>query len=204
MQNSSIRSKAFRPGLVLAALVLFCCSYSHSVEISVSKLPRTEKEFLTLRDKLAVTPEGGAAVFLVSMMVFSEDRKLGLQFFTIALSKDNLTAGSVYKGFKPDNGVMYHIDRLADPKRKRTPYAYVSGTDMENGYQASPPFKFVINTNQYSRTGENRIKVFVDCSASSYPRPITMQKNDKNLWKALEISSMSLDVPMPDETKDDL
>lgn len=204
MRFSSGPRKGLRTVIFLALLGLGFSAPAFPVEITVEKLPASEKEFLALRDRLAVTPEGGAAVFLVTMMVHSGNRKLGMQFFTIALSKDNLTEGNVYKGFKPDNGVMYHIDRLAEPKRSRAPFSYVSGTSMENGYQASPPYRFVITTNRYSVTGENRVKVFVECAATSYPRPITMQKNDKNLWKALEISSMSLDVPMPDETKDDL
>lgn len=197
-------SAGFRSVLILLALTFFICSSLSALEITVEKMPKSEKEFLALRDKLASTPEGGAAVFLVSMLTFSEDQKLGMKFFTIALAKDNLTAGNVYKGFKPDSGVMYHFDRLADPKRKRAPYSYIDGTVMDNGYKAALPYTFVITTNAYSVKNENCIKVFVNSSATSYPRPITMQKNDKNIWKALEISSMSLDVPMPSEDSDDL
>lgn len=196
--------KTVRSGFVALSFILLLCVSAQAVEIKIEKIPVNEKEFLALRDKLALTPEGGAAVFLVSMLVFSDDQKLGMKFFTIALDKGNLASGNVYKGFKPDNGVMYHFNRLADPKRKRAPYSYISGTVMDDGYKATLPYTFVIATNKYSQVGKNRVKVFVECSASSYPRPMTMQKNDKNIWKAAEISSFSLDVPMPDESQDDL
>lgn len=200
-----MRSLKMKTAMISAVLAVFTAVSAFAVEIKVEKIPGNEKEFLELRDRLSSTPEGGAAVFLVAMLAFSEDQKLGMKFFTIALDKNNLSEGNVYKGYKPDSGVMYHIERLADPKRKRTPYSYISGTVSDDGYAASLPYVFVITTNKYSVSGEGRVKVFVECSGAAYPRPISMRKNDKNIWKAYEISSMSLDVPMPSPNdKDDL
>ncbi len=204
MKNYAIRIRPFMAAALISLILAAAAASAHAVEIRVESVPKNEAEFLKLRDRLALTPEGGAAVFVVAMMAHAENRDLGLKFFTIALDRDNLAAGNVYKGFKPASGVSYHITRLADPARKHVPYSYVSGTRPENGYRASPPFVFNISTNRYSRLAEDKIKVFVACSGASMPRPMTMRKNDKGLWKSFEISSFSLDVPLPKKVEDDL
>lgn len=188
----------------MAVVMLFISGFASAVEITVNEVPADVTEFIAFRDKTALTPEGGAVVFLLAMLAFSDNQKLGMQCFTIALDQGNLSKGDVYKGYKPNGGAMYHIDRLADPKRKRTPYFYVNGTKFDDGYQAELPYQFTITTNAYSILGKDKMKVFVQCSGNVMPRPMTMKRNDKGLWKTVEFSSFSLDVSMPSEQKDDL
>jgi hypothetical protein len=177
------------------------------VTVTVDKLPGTVAEFTKMRDRLAVTPEGGAAVMITALMVFSKDKDLGLKLIVIALDRNNLSKGKVYQGFKPDSSITYHLDRIGTPERKHIPYGFVVGATPANGYKTDPPYKMEFTRNDYSVKDESTIKVFAACYGTDYPRPVTMAKNNRGLWKALELSSLFLDVEGPAEptkTDDDL
>jgi hypothetical protein len=79
--------------------------------------------------------------------------------------------------------------------------------------QGKPSFMecYIINNqitfrrNQFSIINENQIKTFVLSNVSSMsPRLITMEKNDKGIWKAKELSSLFLGCPEQKKAKDDL
>ncbi len=182
--------------LALAAAPAFADEYA------LEALPASAEEFIALRDRLALTPEGGAVAMLAALMTLPENRELGLVFLTLALDQSNLSAGNVYKGYKPGSGAMFHIDRLLEPSRARAPYSYVLGTDPADGYAAAAPYRFGISRNQYSVIDERTVKVFVACSGAASARPMTLRRNDKGIWKALEFSSFSLDVAVPPPTDD--
>lgn len=166
-------------------------------EYELGALPTTVDEFLALRDRIATTPEGGAVTMLAALMTLSRDKELGMAFLTIALDQSNLSTGAAYKGYKPGAGAMFHIERLLEPSRARAPFSYVLGTVPGDGYAASPPYRFGISRNQYSVIDEKTVKVFIACSGAASPRPMTLRRNDKGLWKVLEFSSFSLDVAAP-------
>jgi hypothetical protein len=59
--------------------------------------------------------------------------------------------------------------------------------------------------NQYSDIDANTVKVFVKCTGADSPRPITLVKNDKGIWKAKEFSSLLVGIKAPpSNVKDDL
>lgn len=175
--------------------------------VKLSRLPASPGEFIQMRNKLSKTPEGGAAMFIAAMLNMGKSEKLGLQCITIAIDQSQVASGNVYKGYKPGNGVMYHIRRLGRRKVnfwKYAPKAYLKGATLKNGYKASKPYKVVTSRNKYSgKESSGMVKVFVDV-AGFRPRPIKMKRNDKGIWKAYGFSSMFLDVPKTPKKKDDL
>jgi hypothetical protein len=189
--------------VLLLSLFLFPALLS-AEDISVKSMPRTADEFIALRNTLSSSPEGGAALFMVALITYVDNYDLGRVFFTIALDQSALSTGSVYKGYAPGGSIQYHLDRFKDPRRKRTPYAYIKGTSPDKQYAASLPYVFSIAQNKYSVQSDGTIKVYVDCSGASYPRPIRMKKNDKGVWKAVEFSSMFLDVQTVEAQNDDI
>ncbi len=176
-------------------------SYSYAKDtkmtVSVKQIPASVEEFLALRDTLATTPEGGAAVMLVALMEFMQNKTLGMQCITIALDQNSLSSGNTYKGFTPGNGIMYHLNRFSIPERKHIPWAYVVGATSENNYEVPLPYSFEMSRNKSSEISEDMIKVFVSCYGTSYPRPVTLKKNNRGIWKAYELSSLFLDVVGP-------
>lgn len=168
--------------------------------LTVKELPKTVEAFLALRDELAGTPEGGAAIFVTAMLVFEDDKALGETFLTIALDASNLRASkSGYKGYEPGVTYQEHMRRA----RGGTVFArsYVEGTSPEKGYAAEAPYKMAFTRNKFSEKPNGDVTVFVACSGADSPRPLTMHKNSKGVWKAKEASSLFVGMRKP--TKDD-
>lgn len=200
-----------RKGIAAVIVALSLCAgvetFSQSGDgvFTIDRLPKTAEEFTELRNQIAATPEGGAAAFLVALITYVNDNDLGLQFLTLSLDQSNLQAGDVYRGYRPARALDYHLERLRRPERKHVPYAYLLGTRREEGYAASLPYRIRLTRNRYSVIAEDRIKVFVQCAGASMPRPVTLRRNDKGVWKVFEASSLFLDVMAPPSNrKDDL
>ena len=166
-----------------------------NIAIHISKYPQSVDDFLLLRDQLANTPEGGAALTIIALDAYVKNHPDALKFLTLILSQNNLqqsNSPNAYKGYEPSkNYFNYHFGRM----------------------QEKPSFMecYIINNqitfrrNQFSIINENQIKTFVLSNVSSMsPRPITMEKNDKGIWKAKELSSLFLGCPEQKKAKDDL
>ncbi|MCA9796181.1 MAG: hypothetical protein KC910_30450 [Candidatus Eremiobacteraeota bacterium] len=176
-------------------------------QIRIDQVPTSADEFLALRERLATTPEGGAACVIATLLAFSKDYQVGMQCLTLILDQRNVGQGDVYKGHAPISAIMYHIDRISG--YKLWPYlgfAYVKGATAANNYQTSPPYTVVTKRQRNSGTDESgQVKIFIYNDGFS-PRPVTLRRNDKGIWKAYELSSMFLNVNPPASTapKDDL
>ena len=70
--------------------------------ISVNRIPANTEEFVYMRNVQSNSPEGGAAMFIMSMIIYTTDKNLGMQCATIALDQTRLVSGSPSKGFTPD------------------------------------------------------------------------------------------------------
>ena len=95
----------------------------------------------------------------------------------------------------------YFLDRLA--KNPYWPTSYVEGSSPEENYKVESPFQFTFTRNKYSEISSDRIKVFIACSGADTPRPITLQKNNRGIWKALEYSSLFVGMRAPGKPADD-
>ena len=171
---------------------------AQSKEIKISSIPANADQFIAMRDEIATTPEGGAAMFIVAMLGFSKSESLGMQFLTLALDQYNVGSGSAYKGYAPSSSIMYHVNRLNRQNVwSYTGFAYVSGASASDNYQVSAPYTIITSRNKYSGDeSSGRVKVFVNVFGFS-PRPITLKRNEKGIWKAYECSSMFVNVPPP-------
>lgn len=197
----------FRFTLALLIVTLLVASSAWCEDITIPGIPSSADEFVTMRNELATTPEGGAAMFIVTLLGFSQSQDLGMQFLTLALDQGNVGKGNVYKGYAPNRSIMYHVDRLTHQKVwGYLGYAYIRGATPDNEYQVSAPYTVVTSRNKYSGDeASGRVKVFVDV-AGFKSRPIALKRNDNGIWKAAECSSMFLNVEPPASTrpKDDL
>jgi hypothetical protein len=176
--------------------------------ITINQIPDSIEAFTQMRNSIATTAEGGAAMLVTAMLKYIEKQDLGLQFFTLTLDKGNLsqvTGGVHVKGYAPSSSIQYHIKRLGS--LPYLPASYVAGTSPEQGYRLpSPPYKINIFRNKNSVLQEDKlIKVFVECSGADSSRPVTLKKNDKGIWKASECSSLFVGIRKPaEEEVDDL
>ncbi|MCB1172970.1 MAG: hypothetical protein KDK39_05370 [Leptospiraceae bacterium] len=192
--------------------IVFCLAapsvlLAQSKEISIPHIPQSAADFTTMRNTIATTPEGGAAMVIAALMAFSQDRNLGMQCLTIALDSSNLEDGSVISGKAPARSFNYHLGRM--DQKQIWPYLafnYVKGGTVKDGYAVknNPPFTVVTSRNKYSGTeASGKVKVFVAVDGFS-PRPITLKKNKAGHWKAYELSSVWLDVAKPQAEEEEL
>ncbi|MFN3604958.1 MAG: DUF6935 domain-containing protein [Leptonema sp. (in: bacteria)] len=189
----------------LLILLLFITKeiFSQEITIKIDNLPKNITEFEELRNKIANTPEGGATIFLIACQIYVTNKELGKQAITIAYDLSELSKGNWYKGYEPSNSQKYYINRL--DSRPYLPFAYIKGATPENEYKIDLPYEFIFVRNQYSGDeSSGRIKIFIK-TYGVMPRPISLIRNDKGIWKVKESSSIFVDVQAPKQNiKDDL
>lgn len=183
--------------LIILLMAFFTVQISAQQKtITIEKVPDSVEEFLELRSEIGDTPEGGAALMILSMLIYSENKDLGRACMTIALDRYNVGKGNAYKGYAPARHLNYHLSRFDG--KPYWPKAYIRGTDPADQYAYSEPLKFDFSRNRYSGSEEKgRVKVFVK-TYGVRPRPIGMKRNKKGIWKAKNVSSLFLDVRAPD------
>jgi hypothetical protein len=177
--------------------------------VSLKSIPATIEEFIAMRDEVALTPSGGAAMFVAAMINYADNPALGLQCFTAILVNDSTLLWDDPKGYggkSPNKNTMYFIEQI-----KKAPYmpnSYIVGTTVDNGYALpSAPYKITISTNKYSATKieSGECKVFIANTGGNMPRPITLIKNNKGIWKVKEFSSLVVGLSkVPVKNDDDL
>lgn len=164
--------------------------------IQIESVPKIIGEFVSLRDQLAQTPQGGAAMMIVALLAFAEDEELGRQCLTTAVDRERLQEGTGgYKGWE----LRVRDRRLIESQTRGKAHvlrSYIQGTSPGGGYALpAPPYEMVFSSNRYSGDVESgKFKVFVDSSGADTPRPVTVRRNNRGVWKALEWSSLLVGV----------
>ncbi|NPV02451.1 MAG: hypothetical protein HPY53_13840 [Brevinematales bacterium] len=179
------------------------------MSVSLDQIPSTIEEFIAMRDEIAGTPSGGAAMFVAAMINYSKDQALGLQCFTAIMVNDGSLLGDDPKGYggkSPNKSAMYLIDQLK--KYPYLPNSYINGTTVDDGYTLpSAPYTVTISTNKYSANNiaKGEIKIFVATTGGNMPRPVTLVVNNKGIWKVKEFSSLMVGLSkVPVNNDDDL
>jgi hypothetical protein len=179
-------------------------------EIEIKNFPETTESFIGLRDKLAGTPEGGVAVFVLALIKYAENEGLGEKFLTMATDAKWLTDDPA--GYKGKNlGVRYRqglkMRIIGKPYVARS---YVQGTSPENDYQFQTPFKIKFleqesdrALNEKRRSENGLVKLFVYSTGTDRPRPIQVNQNNRGIWKAYNWGSLEAGVRLPGEIFDD-
>ncbi len=169
-----------------------------------SEIPSTIDQFIELRDRLAVTPEGGAAVFVVAMNMYVRDNDLGMKAFTLALDRSQLMKSTLgYRGWAP----AFKYANLIKSELRRKPYiapSYIQGTSYLSGYALPDVSKWEIafTVNRFSTISDTERKLFVKSTGADSPRPVYLRKNNRGIWKVYN-DSLILGVRRPEERVDD-
>jgi hypothetical protein len=167
--------------------------------VQVDRLPESIEDFVALRDAVAKTPQGGAAMMVVALLAFAEDEALGQQCLTVAVDRGRLQEGpDGYKGWQLRKSDMRRIGEQV-ARQSYLPKAYIKGATPENGYTLpAPPYIIEFSDNPYSGDpASGTYRVFVACSGAASPRPTTLKRNDKGIWKVFEWSSLVVGVQAP-------
>ncbi len=163
----------------------------------ISKIPGSVEEFVQMRNKIATTPEGGAAMFLIGMKLYTKNPELAKKCFVTIVDRNLLRKGNTYKGYQLLNSDLSLIKSQLG-NNKNLPNSYIKGATPDKHYKANLPYEYEFSTNPYSGTVESgNIKLFVKCSGAASPRPMTMKKNNRGIWKISNWSSVLVGIQKP-------
>jgi hypothetical protein len=173
---------------------------TQELEVKVKMMPATLEEFRALRDSVACTPEGGAALFVLAMNAYVRDRAFGEACLTMMLANDPLLVEKAepgsWKGFRPSEGSAFLLEHML--RYEGIARSYVYGTKIDDDYSLpSPPWTIRISRNKYSAYENGDIKVFIFSMGAPSRRPIDMRKNDQGIWKVSDFESLPLPVRKP-------
>jgi len=169
--------------------------------VSIAALPQSTQAFVALRNRVAREPHGAAVMMALALLIYgaSDDRFVGCDCLTIAVDRQRLEESREgYRGW-----CLAELDmRLIASQLAAQPFlpkSYIQGATPENNYQLpSPPFAFECPLDPYSGdTGMGTYKTFINSSGASGPRPVTVKRNGRGLWKAVEWSSLIVGIREP-------
>lgn len=173
--------------------------------VQIDQLPRSVADFVTLRDRIATSPQGGAAVMVVALLLYTQDEEFGQQCLAAAVDRGRLVKGS--QGYQDQqlNARDMQLIRTQIAAHPYLPRSYVQGATPENGYRLpDPPYRFDFAYNPHSGNPDSGVyKPFVVCSGASSPRPVTMRRDSGGIWKAHEWSSLVVDIRPPAHQPED-
>ncbi len=168
-------------------------------------IPRTVDEFLSLRDRIASTPEGGATCFIMALINYTDSNPAvhaaGVSMMILSMDEGNVIKSS--SETESYNGYGLHrsdIDRLARATQEIA-NSYIAGATPENNYTIPNPNCASVGfrkQDEYSGSiASGTKKVFVWSGGAATARPITMTCNIKSKWKVKEFSSIVVEVQPP-------
>ncbi len=173
-------------------------------KVKIEKLPETFEEFLDLRNEIARTPEGGAVMLILATDAYASGKDWGEKALVVAVDRYYLKEGDTYKGYSLNRHSLDMMLRML----KKYPYvarSYIAGTSPEQQYKLpSPPYIFNFFRTKYTiaRSQGDKVKIMIKCTGAR-PRPVTVKKNNRGIYKGFEFSSLYVGVRYEAPVQDD-
>ncbi len=181
----------------IVSLTFFTVIMNAQKTVKITKIPASVEEFVEMRNQIATSPEGGAAMFLLALKMYIEQPDLAKQCFVTIVDRNSLREGNVYKGYQLLNGDMDLIKRQM-ANNKLIPNSYIKGAKPENNYSVKLPYIYEFTSNRYSGDkAAGQFKVFAACSGASSPRPMSLKRNNRGIWKLTNWSSVLVGIAKP-------
>ncbi len=182
---------------LVVILLSFSFGFATAQTQKIKKIPKSVEEFVEMRNEIATTPQGGAAMFLLALKMYIDNPALAEKCFVAIVDRNLLREGNVYKGYELLNGDMSLIKNQMR-NDKLIPNSYIKGSKPDNHYKVKLPYIYEFTSNKYSGSIEaGDFKLFVACSGASSPRPIRMKKNNRGIWKTSSWSSVLVGIAKP-------
>lgn len=173
----------------------------------IPALPETPGQFMEMRKIWARTPEGAAALTVLAFKLYMDnpdrglacvvsmmDRNAGLLVPDVPGAWEGLSPSPYLRGRLANLGVQPFI---AD--------SYFLESRPETGYVLpSPPWTVRVMSDGKAREDAGKVKVFVQCSGASLPRPVELRRSAGGLWLADGISSLVMRVAPAHTRQEDL
>lgn len=176
--------------------------------VVVNEIPESLESFIKLRDDLAQTPAGAAVVMVLALYLYARAPESELANAALTLAVDRSRLRELPGGYQGWGILAIDFQRIQWQLRDSpwTPQSYFLGTESVHAYRLpASPYRFEVSENPYSGNPASGVfKVFVRSSGAASPRPVTLKRNNRGLWKALEWSSLLMGIQPPKHAVDDV
>lgn len=133
-------------------------------------LPDTLAEFLALPQSQMSTPFDTAALTVLALSIYPENKELACSML------------DALRGPRP----LSNMDKqfIADRFRGKEYLmrSYFDGSSPENDYTPTVPYTVTVSENPYSYQEPAFAKLFVSCSGADSPRPVQLRKAKDGKW----------------------
>lgn len=159
-----------------------------------------------MRNRYAVTPYGGAAMFILALLIYSNLREEDgyqclVNMFHVDELKDSRDLRYSYRGYgiKQINENTLKRQFLAKPYLSKS---FILGTSPENGYrmpdwQNGEPIRVETWKDRKDEIRGGQLRVYVRGSGSTVGRHMNMVRNDQGIWKVTKWASLQGGVTKP-------
>ncbi|MGN1348895.1 MAG: DUF6935 domain-containing protein [Acutalibacteraceae bacterium] len=139
-------------------------------KIIFGKIPESLEEFLSLPQAQMKTPYETAALAVLALSVYPENKELSINML------------DALRGPRPLNNMdkQFIADRFRG--KEYLMRSYFGGSSPENDYTPALPYTVTVSENQNSCLEPNLMKLFVECSGADSPRPVQLRKAKDGKW----------------------
>lgn len=139
-------------------------------QIAFSQIPATLEQFTSLPQAALATPFDTAAMTVLALCVYPENKGLSLQMLEFL------------RGPRPMNGM--EKQQLADRFRGKdyVPRSYFVGAVPENDYQPTKPYTVAVSEGPYTYAEPGYAKLFIPSGGADSPRPVVLRQAKDGKW----------------------
>jgi hypothetical protein len=179
--------------LFVASLLCSVQAFAAPETVQVPSVPASLEELKALRDTLATTPQGGAAIFALALNMYSDRIADGAEYLGLVIDQSKIS------GREPSNMRDFKDRNLLKPY---IAHSMIQGTSPASAYKL-PALPWSIRVTSISFAKEDDVRVYIQTSGAPSPKPLQLKRNDKGIWKAVEWSSFQGNCVAPSEKKTD-
>lgn len=184
-----ITSKVKAPFTYIRNKLLAAASRKESFKFDA--LPKTLDELKALPEAVMDDPFKTAALTVIALSVYSEDRENGTEMLNFLRGPRPMSPAEI----------QFLNDRLMDG-RTYIARSYFGGATPDNEYTPSVPYTLKVDSNQYSSLeGGNYMKLLISSGGADSPRSVTLRKTGGGKWFLWEQHLLS-DIRIP-KSQDD-
>jgi len=149
-------------------------------------LPATLAEFQTLPQAQMQSPYETAAMFVVALSIFPQNRDASVAMINFLKGPEQLNLREL--SFLKEQ-VTAHLSR-----------SYFAGATPQNDYAPSQPYTVVVSDNSYSFPDQTSAKLLVQCGGADSPRPISLRLAKDGKWYLWDHTALLSGIRQPESS----
>lgn len=140
-------------------------------EFKFDSLPKNIDEFLALPESAMRTPFETAALTVLALCAYSENKDAAFAMLDYLRGPRKLSTMDK----------QFLRDRFMD-RKDYIPRSYFVGSNPGNEYTPDLPYRIRVSENSYSYTQENMAKLYLTSAGADSPRPIELRLAKDGKW----------------------